>query len=114
MLLVSAIKSVTEREPNFWSQPQEYDRRGAGHRFFQYPAMMLPVVQRKLVELVKLAAPHTKTLLDPFMGSGTALGAGMLNGLDCYGQDINPMSILLSKVKVGAFTEDAFKKAAKA
>ncbi|MBD2769384.1 hypothetical protein IC235_15960 [Hymenobacter sp. BT664] len=110
--LIQAIEALTQQEKNFWSQPLEYDRRGAGHRFFQYPAMMLPVVQRKIIQLVKAAAPRTQTLLDPFMGSGTALAAGMLNGLDCYGQDINPMSILLAKVKAEAFNQPAYQRAA--
>ena len=110
--LVKAIEAVTENEKGFWSQPLEYDRRGAGHRFFQYPAMMLPVVQQKLVQLIKDAAPNTRTMLDPFMGSGTALVAGMLNGLDCYGQDINPLSILLAKVKTSAFDHAAYQQAA--
>lgn len=109
--LIQSIEALTQQEKNFWSQPLEYDRRGAGHRFFQYPAMMLPVVQRKLIQLVKAAAPTTQTLLDPFMGSGTALAAGMLNGLDCYGQDINPMSVLLAKVKAEAFNQAAYQRA---
>jgi hypothetical protein len=113
-MLIKSIAEVTKREPNFWSQPLEYDRRGASHRLFQYPAMMLPVVQRKLIELIKTAAPATHSLLDPFMGSGTALVAGMLNGLDCYGQDINPLSILLAKVKAEALDYPAYKIAAAA
>ena len=111
-VLIQAIEALTQQEKNFWSQPLEYDRRGAGHRFFQYPAMMVPVVQRKIIQLVKAAAPKTQTLLDPFMGSGTALAAGMLNGLDCYGQDINPMSVLLAKVKAEAFDQLAYQRAA--
>ena len=101
--LIKEIESTTDEDPNFWSQPLNYDRRGAGHRFFQYPAMMLPEVQRRLIQTVKSASPNCRSIIDPFVGSGTALTAGMLNGLDCYGQDINPMSILLSKVKASSF-----------
>ena len=109
--LIQGIEALTRKEKNFWSQPLEYDKRSAGHRFFQYPAMMLPVIQHKIIQLVKIAAPRTQTLLDPFMGSGTALAAGMLNGLDCHGQDINPMSVLLSKVKAEAFNQTAYQRA---
>lgn len=111
-VLIQSIDALTREENNFWSQPLEHDRRSAGHRLFQYPAMMVPVVQRKIIQLVKEAAPQTHTLLDPFMGSGTTLAAGMLNGLDCYGQDINPMSILLAKVKAEAFNQIACQRAA--
>ncbi len=46
-------------------------------------------------------------MLDPFMGSGTALVASMYHGMDCYGQDINPLAILISRVKTTPFNTEA-------
>lgn len=70
------------------------------HGFCTYPAMMVPKMQREMLgvclENLQGSAP---CLLDPFAGSGTILVEGMLRGLDIVGIDINPLAILLCKVK---------------
>jgi len=70
------------------------------HGFCTYPAMMVPKMQREMLEvcLGELSIEHPR-LLDPFAGSGTILVEGMLKGLDVVGIDINPLAILLCKVK---------------
>lgn len=70
------------------------------HGFCTYPAMMVPKMQREILE-VCLAQLENKSpkLLDPFAGSGTILVEGMLQGLDMVGIDINPLAILLCKAK---------------
>lgn len=70
------------------------------HGFCTYPAMMVPKMQRKILEvcLSQLDNKHPQ-ILDPFAGSGTILVEGMLKGLDVVGVDINPLAILLCKVK---------------
>jgi hypothetical protein len=69
------------------------------HSLFQYPAMMVPEVQRRLIEVICAINPNIKTIYDPFVGSGTALVAGLRNGLRGSGQDINPLAILVARVK---------------
>jgi hypothetical protein len=64
---------------------------------------MVPIVQKRLIEIIITANPATRTLLDSFMGSGTSLVAGMDFGLDCYGQDVNPLAVLVSKTRTGPF-----------
>ena len=70
------------------------------HGFCTYPAMMVPKMQRVILQvcLEQSESKHLK-LLDPFAGSGTILVEGMLQGLDIVGIDINPLAILLCKVK---------------
>ena len=70
------------------------------HGFCTYPAMMVPKMQREILQvcLEQSESKHLK-LLDPFAGSGTILVEGMLQGLDIVGIDINPLAILLCKVK---------------
>lgn len=77
----------------------------ASRRLFQYPAMMVPALQKEVVTAVLRAHPKTRRLSDPFMGSGTILALAMLNGLEFVGQDINPLSILIAKTR--AFSLDA-------
>jgi hypothetical protein len=85
-----------------WSSP-DHDRSQYVHSFFQYPAMMVPVVQKRIIEIIVKAKGNVTSVLDSFMGSGTSLVAGMEMGLDCYGQDINPLAVLVSKTRTGPF-----------
>lgn len=73
----------------------------ATHGFHTYPAMMIPQIARRLIETY---GRDSKVLLDPFMGSGTALVEASLhkNFERCYGIDINPLALLMAKVKTTA------------
>lgn len=81
-----------------WSAPN-IDRRHGTHALFQYPGRMVPEVQQALVQAVKDTQPDIEAVLDPYMGSATSLVASMYQGLHCYGQDINPLAILIGLVK---------------
>lgn len=107
-LIIEEIDKLTAADNKFWSSP-DHDRSEYLHSFFQYPAMMVPVVQRKLIEIITQKKPTIKNVLDPYMGSGTSLVACMENGLDCYGQDINPLAILVSKTRTGPYYINAIK-----
>jgi hypothetical protein len=67
---------------------------------FQYPAMMVPAMQRQVIAAILKAKPGIKTMADPFVGSGTILVQAMLAGKAFVGQDINPLAVLLSKTRV--------------
>lgn len=105
-LLRAELERQSEGDDCAWTSPR-FNRRESGHAFFRYPAMMVPVIQRRLVDLVTNVQPGIRSLLDPFVGAGTSLTAGMHRGLDCYGQDVNPLAVLLSQVKAGPFYCDS-------
>ncbi|WP_296598004.1 hypothetical protein [Phenylobacterium sp.] len=106
-------------DPDFWSS-KDRDRTDSAHSIFQYPAMMVPLVQRRLLGAVLEARPDIQSVYDPFMGSGTSLVSGMHYGLNVYGNDINPLAVLISRVRtarsveftVGAIAEQVASKAA--
>lgn len=106
-LLTELQRRITGTE-NIWSSPDR-DRYDSGHAFFQYPAMMVPAVQRTLIEIVKASQPEVGNLIDPYVGAGTTLTAGMHNGLDVFGQDVNPLAVLVAKVRSGPFYIEALK-----
>jgi DNA modification methylase len=81
--ICNEIDALTEENNTFWSSP-DHDRSEYLHSFFQYPAMMVPIVQKKLIEIILRNQPATLNVLDPYMGSGTSLVACMENGLNCY------------------------------
>lgn len=71
---------------------------------FQYPAMMVPALQRQVIAAVLTSRPEIDCITDPFLGSGTILIQAMLAGKSFIGQDINPLAILISKTR--AFSLD--------
>lgn len=116
-LLMKAL-SQHHDDPDFWSSKTR-DRSDSAHCIFQYPAMMVPLVQRRLLNAVVDAQPGIKSLYDPFVGSGTSLVSGMHFSLDVYGADINPLAVLISRVRtarkveftIGAIGADIVKRA---
>lgn len=91
------------------------DSRAAEHQtvLFQYPAMMVAEMQRDLTATLLQQVPEaTGPVFDPFVGSGTILSAGMSLGRDVVGWDINPLAILICRVKAGPLHLAAFEQAA--
>lgn len=76
----------------------ERETRAHVHGFHSYPARLHPMTAHRLVEA--LSRPGA-TVLDPFCGSGTVLVEAVLAGRAAVGIDVNPLSILLSRVKCG-------------
>ncbi|MCY4640306.1 MAG: hypothetical protein OXC94_08200 [Chloroflexi bacterium] len=68
------------------------------HWLHSYPAKMFHRIPA--VCLDNLHLPQEATILDPFCGSGTVLLEANLRGLDAVGLDINPLALLISRVKV--------------
>ena len=77
---------------------KEADTKQFTHGMHTYPAMMIPQIARRLIYLY---GKEAKTLLDPFMGSGTSLVEASLTPhiKEAYGFDLNPLAVLISKVK---------------
>lgn len=64
-----------------------------------YPAKMVSDMQGEIIAKI-LEEKKIKSVLDPFMGSGTILTESISLGIkNIYGNDINPLSYLIVKVK---------------
>ncbi|MDE8259747.1 DNA adenine methylase [Erysipelothrix rhusiopathiae] len=72
------------------------------HGYHTYPAMMIPQLVREFIEMTSLSGLKIENIVDPFMGSGTTLVEGRVHGFNVYGNDVNPLSILMSKAKTTA------------
>ena len=94
------IDSHSIPDSEYWSFRGKAVREHV-HAYFQYPAMMVPRMQGDLMRVALQVRPDTKTVSDPFVGSGTAMTEAMLLGLDFMGQDINPLAVLVSRAKSG-------------
>ena len=73
------------------------------HRLFLYPAMMVPVTQSLIIEAISGDLPINAMAIDPYMGSATSLMSCMEYGLGVYGQDINPLAVLIAQAKISSF-----------
>jgi len=71
------------------------------HNIHSYPGRLFPYIPIFFLSSDKFCPPKGK-VLDPFSGSGTVLLESIINPCfkrDVYGVEINPLGILISKVK---------------
>ncbi len=110
--LRAGIERLTSVDAEYWTfrgkSRSDYDRSP-----YQYPAMMVPALQRELIKLVLELQPEVSTIVDPFVGSGTVLCESMLSGRDFIGQDINPLAVLISRMRHSALDIDELNAAVK-
>ncbi len=101
-LLIEKLKSLPV---DYWDF-REDDTKEYTHGLHNYPAMMVCPISRNIIRLIKELQP-IHALLDPFAGSGTVLVEGMLSGIETVdGNDINPLALLLTKVKTTPLQHD--------
>lgn len=109
-LLVSTLEEFLVADEDFWTfrnwSSKQRELPSDHHIYYQYPAMMVPQMQGHLIDSVISIHQGVKTIYDPFMGSGTILSETMLRGLDFMGNDINPLSILICKMKSDYFNHE--------
>ncbi len=67
------------------------------HWIYPYKGKFHPQMIRALINIIGLK--ENDTLLDPFVGSGTAVLEAQLLGINSIGIDISPLCVLISKVK---------------
>ena len=101
------LDELSRKDGDYWSFRGSATREHA-HAFIQYPAMMVPQMQAKLISIIRQAAPWIRSIYDPYLGSGTIMTESMLEGLDFKGDDINPLAILICQAKSGPFSPEVF------
>ncbi|MCP4216614.1 MAG: site-specific DNA-methyltransferase [bacterium] len=106
--LRKTLLSFSNRNSDYWSFRGKAAREHA-HAYLQYPAMMVPRMQGKLIRIVRQLNPWIKNVFDPFVGSGTVMTEAMLQGLSFCGNDINPLAVLICRTKKGPWVTIALK-----
>ncbi|NIU87896.1 MAG: hypothetical protein GWN56_11635, partial [Nitrosopumilaceae archaeon] len=77
---------------NFHNQKSEF----LSHNYHSFPAKFPPQLPRKFIlELIQ----KNDVILDPMMGSGTTILEGFLLGRKAIGFDIDPLAVLILRVK---------------
>ena len=103
--LAGMLDALSAADEDYWAF-EDRDRRPLLHSLFQYPAMMVPGLHRELLETFTQWDPTVRVVYDPFVGAGTIVTEAMLLGLDFFGCDINPLAVLICRVKAGTFDAD--------
>lgn len=100
------LKNEFENLPaDFWDF-KESTTRDLTHGLHYYPATMVYPISQNILKIVNKHV-DIKTLMDPFMGSGTVLVEGMLDNVSqIYGTDLNPLAVLMSKVKTTILSKE--------
>lgn len=80
------------------------------HKYHDYPATMIPKLPELFINAVE-SAKKVESLYDPFMGSGTTLVEGIRKGIWSTGVDLNPLAVLMSKVKTKKLDQLALRRA---
>jgi len=92
------VEYLKKLPADYWDFRDD-DTHSYTHGIHSYPAMMVSPISKNIIDIVK-QFKQVDSLFDPFAGSGTVLVEGMLAGIPTVaGNDINPLALLLSKVK---------------
>lgn len=70
------------------------------HKIHKYPAMLHPLLVDFLIDEY---AKDDDIIFDPFCGSGVTLLQSSIKNHESFGFDINPLSLLIAKVKITKF-----------
>jgi DNA modification methylase len=76
------------------------------HTFHPYPARFIPQIPSTFI---KLFTEEGETVLDPMCGCGTTLVEALLHNRNTIGNDLNPLAVLISKVKTTLINEEEFR-----
>src|SRR6266436_6116255 len=87
--IINRLKAAAGGVADYWDFRDKADDL-ASRKLFQYPAMMVPALQKQIIAAILNAQPKIRTIADPFLGSGTILALAMFSGRAFVGQDINP------------------------
>ncbi len=74
------------------------------HEIHRYSGKYIPQIARQAIELTTMPGD---LVLDPYVGSGTTLLEANLSGRHSLGIDLNPLAVLISKVKITPVEEQS-------
>lgn len=84
------------------------DRANFTHGFHKFPAKYIPEIPRwGILEFSR----EGDTIIDPFCGSGTTNVEALLNKRNSYAIDVDPIALLLTRVKTTPLDEKQLRKA---
>lgn len=95
--IVGELNRIISSKPNYLDF-NGIDMNYATHKYHDYPATMVPKLPDLFLNVITKYT-EVSNLYDPFIGSGTTLVEGIRHDIDSTGVDLNPLAVLMSKVK---------------
>jgi hypothetical protein len=96
--ITEGIERAGEGRTDYWDF-RDVTRTVSDGALYQYPAMMVPELQREVIAGILKVRTDIRVIADPFVGSGTVLAQAMIAGKQFVGQDINPLALLICKTR---------------
>ncbi len=91
----------TRKRHGYWDFGKT--REPAIHRIHAYPAKFPAFLTEKAVKRARKAGVNVRTVADIFCGCGTTAFESRRLGLNFWGADINPIAVLIAKVKSNSY-----------
>jgi hypothetical protein len=92
----SDVQLISKLEATDWDFADSTNESDA-HNIHPFPAKFIPEIPRRVFSIIPVRLGTA--ILDPFAGSGTTLLEAQRSGLDFVGVDLNPIAVLISRVK---------------
>jgi len=92
-----AYQVMYEASSNHYTLPKSRKLRYGPHDLHEYRGKFFPQLVRSLVNFS--GVPEGSIVIDPFCGSGTTNCESRLLGMKTIGLDLNPLSVLIAKLK---------------
>lgn len=102
--LITCFDKALARQPNYLDF-KNVNMNYSTHKYHDYPATMVPKLVDFFLNNVQQVT-KVDSLFDPFMGSGTTLVEGIRHHINSTGIDLNPLAVLISKVKTNKIDPD--------
>ncbi|NMC84701.1 MAG: modification methylase [Anaerolineaceae bacterium] len=93
---MTLAKTLNSYEEHYW----DFSNYRNDSPLVRYPAVMVAPMQEVIMKEIIKADNTIHNVLDPFFGSGTVLYEGKRLGLNVVGFDINPLAVLITRVKL--------------
>lgn len=103
--MTTHLGDIIDRITNTNWEFAESDTQYLTHNIHRYSGKFIPQIAHEAIEI--LSEPKD-TIFDPYAGSGTALLEAMLMGRNAIGIDLNPIAILIARVKTMRVSQAAF------
>jgi len=102
--MTTRIGDIVDRITNTNWEFAEADTQYLTHNIHRYSGKFIPQIAHEVIEI--LSDPKD-VVFDPYAGSGTTLLEAMLMGRNVIGIDLNPLAILIARVKTMRVSQTA-------
>lgn len=99
---------ITAETDDYWNTSNITE--STMHKIHAYPAKFPAFITQKAIEFAKINGLNVQSIADIFCGCGTVALEAQKNHIDFWGWDINPVAVLIAKVKSNTYKIETLEK----